>query len=196
MQQLAVTRQSCVQWDFFLHCNLTSLLYFSKRPWLVRSMKNVNAGISSLWQNSCSEQLPDQRCQTEGEVFCQTETTRPVLELHRTLFLYVVDSLHPDSSPVYQSFPQNRGGSPMPPQREALSYVPDTTCHIGFCSVTVNRAQPLSLTFPNHVWYHFSRVCQRHTPKFAFTVCHLPPNCLFKATSNRKRNNALDYSLH
>lgn len=54
------------------------------------------------------------------------------------------------------------GGSPMPRQSEALSYVPDSTCHRGFCSISVNRPQPLLLTFSNHVWSHLSRACQCH----------------------------------
>lgn len=39
----------------------------------------------------------------------------------------------------------------------------DCTCHRGFCSVSVNRAQPLKLTFSNHVWSHLTgaRDCDR-----------------------------------
>lgn len=52
------------------------------------------------------------------------------------------------------------GGSPMPRQSEALSYVPDTTCHRDFCFISLNRAQSLPLTFSNHVGSHLSRTCQ------------------------------------
>lgn len=74
------------------------------------------------------------------------------------------------------------GGSPMPRQDEALSYVPDNTCHRGFCSVSVNRAQPLPLTFSNHVWSHLSgaRDCDRvgsmadQSSHLLSAICYLP----------------------
>lgn len=36
----------------------------------------------------------------------------------------------------------------MPRQDEALSYVPDSCCHVGFRSVSLTRTQPLPLTSP------------------------------------------------
>lgn len=129
-----------------LHCDLTPLLHFSKRSRLLRSVKNVNAGISSVWQNSCSEQLPDLRCRIQMEVFCQTETFRPVLKLHCTVFHYVENSLHPDSSPAYQSSPLNLRR--LPNASSVWSPFICTWHHLSlrFCSVSVNRAQPLPLT--------------------------------------------------
>ena len=133
-----------------------------KKSRLLRRVKNVNAWVSSMWQNSCSEQLPDQSCQTQREVFCQCETFRPVLELHRTVFHYVEDSLHPDSSPAYQSSPLNLWRLP-----NALSVWSPFICtwhHLSqrflLYTVSVNGAQPLPLTFSNHVWSHLSGACQ------------------------------------
>lgn len=125
-------------------------------------------------QNSCSEQLSDRRCHIWREVFCQAETSRPVLKLHCTVFHYVEDSLHPDSSPaLIKASLWSFRGSPMPRQSETLSYVSDTTCHSGFCSVSVNRAQPLPRTFSNHVW---SRYVWRLKLTFTMSAatCYLP----------------------
>lgn len=51
-------------------------------------------------------------------------------------------TLYPDCSPAYWIW----GGSPMPCQDEGLSYVPDNSCHRGFCSVSVNSTSSLPLT--------------------------------------------------
>lgn len=36
---------------------------------------------------------------------CQIETSGPVRKFHRAAFHYVEDSVHPESSPAYQSSP-------------------------------------------------------------------------------------------
>lgn len=52
-------------------------------------------------------QLPDVHCCIQKDVLCQTETSRPELELHGTLFHYAENTLYSDSSPAYQSFSLN-----------------------------------------------------------------------------------------
>lgn len=141
------------------------------------------------WSPQCDKTAAVNSCQISvvrfrQEVFCQPETSRPVPALHCTAFHYVEDFLHPGSSPAYQSFPSESEEAPQClVSLKPFSNVPDTTCHRGFCSVSVNRAQPLPLTFPNHVWSHlpgalpvWRQPCRQHgRPKLTFAVCHLLP---------------------
>lgn len=93
----------------------------------------------------------------------------------RTLFVLIALQLIKASLWIW-------GSSPMPRQDEALSYVSDNTCHRGFCSVSVNRAQPLPLTFSNHVWSHLSGAwdCDRvgsmadQSSHLLSAICYLP----------------------
>lgn len=107
-----------------LHCST-----FSKRSRLLRSVKNVNAGDffsdKTAAANSCQmcvvrfRRKCFVRLKPSGR--CWSFTVQCFIML-RTLFTLIVLQLIKASLWIW-------GGSPMPRQSEALSYVPDTTCH-------------------------------------------------------------------
>lgn len=163
--------------------------------WEMRLSRDLYRVTKQLQRTAARSVLSD----LEGSVL--SETCGPLLKLHSTGFHYVEDSLRPDSSPVYQSFWE---GSPMSRQCEAFSYVPDTTCHTSFCSISVNWAQPLPLTFPNHVWARLSRACwwdrgrRRSMAEQSSHIVRLPPattllnyiwtSCLKEILTGKKGN--------
>lgn len=149
----------------FLHCDLTPFLdlvfffffFFTSgldfwEVWNMLMQEFVQCDKTAA-ENSCQISFVIFRM----EVFCQSETFQAcaraslctVSLLLRSLFTLIALQLIKASLRIW-------GGSPLPRHSEALSYVPDITCHSSFCSVSVNRAQPLPLTFSNHVWSHLS----------------------------------------